>query len=74
MPIWAPWREAGVEPNITDVLSDPIVHTLMRADGVHIADLLAIIFDGDDRSAAERDRAFSNKTGFDWTHGMSAGS
>ncbi len=55
MPSRARWSEAGVEPNITDVLSDPIVHTLMRADGVHIADLLAIIFGGDDRSATEMD-------------------
>jgi hypothetical protein len=74
MPRWAPWAEAGVEPSITDVLSDPIVHTLMRADGVLIADLLAIIFSGDDRVTAERDRACSNETGFDWTHGISAGS
>jgi len=72
MPIWAPWSEAGVEPNITDVLSDPIVHTLMRADGVHIPDLLAII-GGDDRSAAERNRSYSNETAFDWTYGISAG-
>lgn len=51
MPRWAPWAEAGVEPNIADVLSEPIVHMLMRADGVHAADLLAILFGGDDRSA-----------------------
>jgi hypothetical protein len=70
MPRYSPWSEAGVEPSITDVLSDPIVHTLMRADGVHTADLLAIIFSGDDRVAAEGDRACSNETGF----GISAGS
>ena len=73
MPIWARWSEAGDEPSITDVLSDPIVHSLMRADGVHIADLLAIIFDGDDRCAAEMERCHSNETTFDWTHGISAG-
>lgn len=69
---WAAWTEAGVEPSINDVLSDPIVHTLMRADGVHIAELLAII-GGDDRCAAESDRSYANDTGFDWTHGISAG-
>jgi hypothetical protein len=45
----------------------------MRADGVRIADLLAIISSGDDRSAAERDRFYPNEPGFDWTHGISAG-
>jgi len=73
MPRWAPWSEAGVEPSITDVLGDPIVHTLMRADGVHMADLLAIVFGSDDRSPSESDRSCSNETSFDWTHGISAG-
>lgn len=67
-----PWAEAGVEPSINDVLSDPIVHTLMHADGVHIADLLTIIR-GDDRSVAESDRSYANEMGFDWTRGISAG-
>lgn len=73
MPIWAPWSKAGIEPSITDVLSDPIVHTLMRADRVHITDLLAIIFDCVDRRAAETERCYSDETGYDWTHGIAAG-
>lgn len=72
MPKWARWSAAGDEPSITDVLNDPIVHTLMRADGVHVADLLAIIVGYDDRSAPERDRSYSNETALDWTHGRSA--
>jgi hypothetical protein len=50
-----PWAEAGVEPRISDLLSDPIVQTLMRADGVHGADLHMIVFRDDNRKAAAQD-------------------
>jgi hypothetical protein len=49
-----PWTEAGIEPRIRDLLNDPIVQTLMRADGVRVADVLAIIFKDNNRSATRK--------------------
>jgi hypothetical protein len=34
---------AGAEPSIADMLSDPIIHALMRADGYSREDVVAII-------------------------------
>ena len=39
----APWMQVGGEPSIADLLSDPTVLALMRADGVHVREILAII-------------------------------
>lgn len=38
-----PWAQADGEPSIADLLSDPTTLTLMRADGVIVRDVLAII-------------------------------
>jgi hypothetical protein len=38
-----PWSAAGCEPRLDDVLADPIVHQVMRRDGVESADLRALI-------------------------------
>ena len=38
-----PWSGGGCEPRLEDVLADPIVHQLMRRDGVAPADLRALI-------------------------------
>ena len=36
------WAQAGDEPSIADLLSDPIAEALMEADGVDFRDVLAI--------------------------------
>lgn len=28
------WRHAGIEPSLDDMLADPIVHAVMRRDGI----------------------------------------
>jgi hypothetical protein len=38
-----PWTKAGCEPSIIDLLSDPIAGALMRSDGIHVSDVLAIV-------------------------------
>jgi len=38
----SPWDQAGNEPSIADLLSDPIAEALMQADGVDFRDVLAI--------------------------------
>lgn len=37
------WIKAGDEPPITDLLSDPIMQTLMKADRIFLADVLALV-------------------------------
>lgn len=37
------WREAGEEPALAEVLTDPLVHLVMRRDGVSRAQLEAVI-------------------------------
>lgn len=39
----ASWRSAGKEPRLSEVLNDPIVHQVMRRDGVSFAELAAVI-------------------------------
>ena len=38
-----PWGKAGSEPEISDVLSDPLVHLVMRRDGVTLPALRAVV-------------------------------
>jgi len=38
-----PWSAGGCEPCLDDVLADPIVHQVMRRDGVEAAQLRALI-------------------------------
>jgi hypothetical protein len=33
------WVEAGQEPALTDLLADPVVHLVMRRDGVTMTEL-----------------------------------
>ena len=44
------WRDAGTEPDLAEVLADPVVHLVMRRDGVSPCQL-AIEFEAE--SAAE---------------------
>lgn len=37
------WRKPGEEPDLAEVLADPIVHLLMRRDGVSLPELQAVI-------------------------------
>jgi len=37
------WLEAGAEPALDDVLADPLVHLVMRRDGVSPAQLGAVV-------------------------------
>jgi len=43
MPRTGPWASAGSEPSIDELLSDPIAHALMRADGLVVRDVRAMI-------------------------------
>jgi len=38
-----PWAGAASEPLVADLLSDPIAQALMRADGVIVGDVFAIV-------------------------------
>ena len=33
------WLEAGLEPTLVDLLADPVVHLVMRRDGVSMTEL-----------------------------------
>jgi len=37
------WRRAGEEPALEEVLADPVIHAVMRRDGVTLAELQAAI-------------------------------
>ncbi len=37
------WLEAGQEPSLAEILADPLVHLVMRRDGVSRAELEAVI-------------------------------
>jgi hypothetical protein len=37
------WRKAGEEPDLAEVLADPLVHLVMRRDGVSLAQLQSVI-------------------------------
>jgi hypothetical protein len=41
----ARWSAAGEEPNLVEMLADPVVHLVMRRDGVSLEELLAVIAD-----------------------------
>jgi hypothetical protein len=38
-----PWENAGCEPSIADLLSDPIAQALMRADGIGESAVIGVI-------------------------------
>lgn len=38
-----PWSAGGCEPRLDEVLADPIVHQIMRRDGVSPGDLRALV-------------------------------
>jgi hypothetical protein len=37
------WTRAGVEPALEELLADPVLHLVMRRDGVSLAELRAVI-------------------------------
>jgi hypothetical protein len=37
------WRKAGEEPDLAEVLADPLVHLVMRRDGISLAQLQSVI-------------------------------
>ena len=39
----AAWREAGHEPGLGEVLADPLVHLVMRRDGVTLPELEGVV-------------------------------
>jgi hypothetical protein len=43
------YEHAGEEPDLLDLLADPVIHAVMRRDGVTLADLCAVIQAGSDR-------------------------
>jgi hypothetical protein len=46
-----PYEDAGEEPNLADVLADPVIHAVMGRDGVTLAELSSVIRDGRRRLA-----------------------
>ena len=49
------YREAGVEPSVEDLMSDPIVHLILRRDRITPADTWAAVTDA--RRSLHRQRA-----------------
>ena len=43
MSISRKWSEAGIEPGLAEVLADPLVHRVMRRDGVTMVELKTVI-------------------------------
>jgi hypothetical protein len=43
MTIVPKWSQAGQEPALAEVLADPIIHLVMRRDGVTLAQLRGVI-------------------------------
>jgi hypothetical protein len=37
------WIDAGIEPALAELLADPIMHAVMRADGVRLQEVLAAV-------------------------------
>ena len=37
------WKSAGAEPSLEEILADPVLHLVMRRDGVSLAELRNII-------------------------------
>ena len=37
------WSKGGVEPSVAEILSDPIVHLVMRRDGVAMDDVRTLV-------------------------------
>lgn len=37
------WQDAGVEPHLDHVMADPLVHLVMRRDGVSLDDLRGVV-------------------------------
>ncbi len=35
--------EAGVEPPLSELLADPVLHTLLRRDGITVEDVLVAV-------------------------------
>ena len=48
------WREAGKEPSLREVLADPLVHLVMRRDGVTLAQLEALLGRAKERAKERR--------------------
>ncbi|MEA2754303.1 MAG: hypothetical protein QOJ54_592 [Aliidongia sp.] len=46
MTIEKPYDSAGIEPDLIDLLADPVTHAVMRRDGVTLGDLCAVIRTG----------------------------
>ncbi|HXQ50589.1 MAG TPA: hypothetical protein VN802_05805 [Stellaceae bacterium] len=41
----ARWGKAGIEPDLAEMLADPVVRLVMRRDGVSLDELLAVVAD-----------------------------
>jgi len=52
MSIRRSYENAGEEPELLELLSDPVIHAIMRRDGVTLADLCAVIRTGRHRLGA----------------------
>jgi hypothetical protein len=55
-PMAQDYREAGVEPSVEDLMSDPIVHLILRRDRITPADTWAAVTDARRRLRRQRAR------------------
>jgi|GEM_PF-2534710 hypothetical protein len=55
MAIEQTYEYAGEEPDLFDLLADPVIHAVMRRDGVTLTDLCAVIRTGRLRLATRDD-------------------
>jgi hypothetical protein len=53
------WAEAGCEPSLAEVLDDPLVHLVMRRDGVELLQLRQIIAQAQAQLGQGRCRGFA---------------
>jgi hypothetical protein len=52
-----PWRMAGVEPSLDELLNDEVMVPVMRSAGLCAEDLRALVAEAADRLDDERDRS-----------------
>jgi hypothetical protein len=37
------WIDGGIEPSLTELLADPIMHAVMQADGLRLQEVLSAV-------------------------------
>jgi hypothetical protein len=37
------WIDGGIEPRLSELLADPIMHAVMRADGIRLQEVMSAV-------------------------------